>query len=211
MAVTHTLPDNVLTAYATGTLPAAFDLVVAAHLSLCDDARARLESFDALGGAVLERGAAVPVSEDCLCATLSQIDGCAQEPVALPDRDATFPAPLRQVLGDRAVPWRNIGMGARQAVVHREAGATARLLHIPAGSQVPDHGHGGMELTLVLQGAFRDEFGEYHRGDIELADEDVDHTPVVLDDGDCICLVATDGLLRFRGLLPRLAQPFIGL
>ena len=26
---------------------------------------------------------------------------------------------------------------------------------------------------------------------------------------DCICLAATDAPLRFRGVLPRLAQPFL--
>ncbi|MFY7862622.1 MAG: 3-oxoacyl-[acyl-carrier-protein] synthase III C-terminal domain-containing protein, partial [Rhodoluna sp.] len=31
-----------------------------------------------------------------------------------------------------------------------------RLLKIPAGKPVPEHSHGGRELTLVLKGAFSD-------------------------------------------------------
>ena len=68
---------------------------------------------------------------------------------------------------------------------------------------------GGMELTLVLQGAFADENDRFGRGDIEIADEEMEHTPVALTGEDCICLAATDAPLRFRGLIPRLAQPLL--
>jgi len=87
--------------------------------------------------------------------------------------------------------------------------ATARLLYIPAGCAVPDHGHRGTELTLVLQGAFEDDVDHFGPGDIEVADESLDHTPVADIGADCICLAATDAPLRFHSLLPRLAQPFL--
>ena len=50
-----------------------------------------------------------------------------------------------------------------------------RLLYITPGRAVSDHGHGGLELTLVLQGSFRDAFGV---GDVEVAAEDVQHAPI---------------------------------
>ncbi|TAG14974.1 MAG: transcriptional regulator, partial [Rhodobacterales bacterium] len=75
------------------------------------------------------------------------------------------------------------------------------------GTAVPDHGHRGVELTLVLQGAFADDNARFDRGDIEIADEELEHTPVALSGQDCICLAATDAPLRFRSMLPRLAQP----
>jgi len=77
------------------------------------------------------------------------------------------------------------------------------------GIAVPDHGHRGTELTLVLQGAFTDSTDHFGPGDIEIADEDLDHTPIADDGMDCICLAATDAPLRFRSLMPRLAQPFL--
>jgi putative transcriptional regulator len=76
---------------------------------------------------------------------------------------------------------------------------------------VPDHGHGGLELTCVLQGAFRDEDMRFARGDIEVATEEVDHTPIADISEDCICLAVTDAPLKFKGWLPRLAQPFLGI
>jgi putative transcriptional regulator len=100
-------------------------------------------------------------------------------------------------------------MGVKQAILSTSREATARLLYIPAGASVPDHGHRGTELTLVLQGAFVDEVDHFGPGDIEVANEDLNHTPVADIGADCICLAATDAPLRFRALMPRLAQPFL--
>ena len=100
-------------------------------------------------------------------------------------------------------------MGVKQAILPTGPDATARLLYIPAGVAVPDHGHRGMELTLVLQGAFADANDRFGPGDIEIADEAMEHTPVALAGVACICLAATDAPLRFRAMLPRLAQSLL--
>jgi putative transcriptional regulator len=64
-------------------------------------------------------------------------------------------------------------------------------------------------MTLVLQGAYRDETDRFGRGDIEIGDETMNHTPVAEAGEDCICLIATDARLKFEGLLPRIAQTFL--
>ncbi len=61
---------------------------------------------------------------------------------------------------------------------------------------------------MVLQGAFADEVDRFARGDVEVGTEHLTHTPIADAGEDCICLAATDAPLRFKGLLPRLAQPF---
>jgi putative transcriptional regulator len=101
-----------------------------------------------------------------------------------------------------------LGMGAKQAILKTTNDATVRLLYIPAGCEMPDHGHDGLEMTLGLQGAVLDGGERFARGDVEIADEDLEHTPVADIGEDCICLVASDAPLKFRGLLPRIAQPF---
>lgn len=53
-AITHHTPDAMLAAYAAGNLPHAFAVVVATHVSLCDECRAALEAHQSVGGAVLE-------------------------------------------------------------------------------------------------------------------------------------------------------------
>ena len=215
--IRHHISDKLLMAYSAGSLPEAFNLVVATHISLCDDCRARLAGFDTVGGAVLDqRLAPVAMSPDALSATLEKIkcaptDATHTAPAALrAPRDSVLPAPLLEYVGGSLdqVQWRNIGGGVRQAILPTSRDASARLLHIPAGTAVPDHGHRGLELTLVLHGAFVDETDRFARGDIEIADQDMEHTPVAEAGADCICLAATDAPLKFRALLPRLAQPF---
>lgn len=210
--IRHTLSDDLLMGYAAGVLSQPFDLVVATHVSLNDDARARLAGFEAVGGAVLDELDEADLAEDSLERTLSRIAGCVPEPRPMPSR-GIFPVPLQQVVGgdEGAVKWKSLGMGAKQSVLCTDGEATARLILIPAGQAMPKHSHRGMEMTLVLKGAFRDEDGIYARGDIEVADQAVDHTPIAEPGEDCICLIATDGRLKFNGILPRIAQPFLGI
>jgi putative transcriptional regulator len=215
--ITHHLTDALLLGYASANLPEAFSLVVATHVSLCDDCRARLEAFEAVGGALLEEdGIDAMLGDDALDATFARIDAgptvSARRNLPTSGRNV-FPSPLQEYVGGDLdqVRWRAVGGGVKQAVLKTSRDATVRLLSIPAGTAIPDHGHRGTELTLVLQGAFRDQDGRFGRGDIEVAGEDLDHTPVAEDGADCICLAATDAPLRFKGLIPRLAQPFIGI
>jgi putative transcriptional regulator len=211
-SINHHLTEDFLMSYAAGTLPEAFSLVVATHVSLCDECRAQVEAYEALGGAVLASGDEVAPSADSLEATLSRITSGPAAPEHRPIRvPGLFPSPLQGYVGGDlgAVKWKSVGMGVRQAILANSRDASVRLLHIPAGSAVPDHGHNGRELTLVLQGAFRDSEGRFTRGDVEVADGGLSHTPVAEAGEDCICLAATEGRLRFRDLLPRLAQPFV--
>ncbi|MEM0947850.1 MAG: ChrR family anti-sigma-E factor [Pseudomonadota bacterium] len=213
--IRHHLSDDVLMAYSAGALPEAFNLVVASHVSLSDESRARLEAFDAVGGAVLDGSDTVALHADSLDATMALIaaqDGVREAPRAAPE-DAVFPQPLRDYIdGDLdAVAWRSIGGGVRQSIIPTSSDATVRLLHIPAGTAIPDHGHSGMEMTLVLKGAFRDEFDRFARGDVEVANEHLNHTPIAEEGEDCICLAATDAPLKFSGFLPRIAQRFAGI
>jgi putative transcriptional regulator len=209
MTIHHHLSDPLLMAYSAGELPEAFSLVVATHLSMCDDCRARAGAFEAVGGSMMELCDEVELSDSCLETTIARLCSIPAPREASKSRNGILPAPLADYVGgDLAkVKWRPIGMGVRQAILPTDRNASARLLYIPAGQAVPDHGHRGMELTLVLQGAFRDESDRFGPGDVEIATEDLNHTPVAEMGADCICLAATDAPLRFNALMPRLLQP----
>ena len=197
-------------AYAAGQLPEAFNLVVATHVSLCDECRARAGSYDAVGGSLLEDAEEIALGEDALAKALARIEGLPQATRSEPLRDAgIFPAPLADYIGGdlSAVRWRKVGGGVKQAILPTGKDATARLLYIPAGTAVPDHGHRGMELTLVLQGSFSDSAGRFGTGDVETATDDTDHQPVAGPGVACVCLAATDAPLRFHAMIPRLLQP----
>lgn len=213
--INHHLTDALLMSYAAGTLDEGFSLVVATHISLCDECRARLESFEAVGGALVDECEAISVSEDALDATFALIDSQPAE-IATPVRsrpDNVFPMPLQKYVGGDLddVRWRPVGGGVMQAVLKTTGTGKVRLLSIPGGTAMPDHGHRGLELTMVLKGAFEDEDGFFSRGDVEVANEDLHHTPVAVAGEDCVCLAVTDAPLRFKGIVPRIAQPFLGI
>ncbi len=213
--IKHHLTEPLLMGYAAGTLPEAFNLVVATHMSMCDTCRAALAEYEAVGGEVMLDSDPAELAEDALAATMAMIErGVDVAPVAPKRRvESIFPGPLQDyVSGDiDSLKWRKIGGGVSQMVLETSSEATVRLLRIPGGTAVPDHGHNGTELTLVLQGAFVDETDRFGAGDVEVANEDLEHTPVAEVGMDCICLAATDAPLKFNGLVPRIAQRFIGI
>lgn len=212
--IEHHIPDEMLAAYAAGRLTPAFDMVVAAHVSMCDTCRAALEAHEMLGGTLLEDSTedpAAPVSDTLLDKMMARLD----EPVpatglaASNERFGIFPGPVARALGHKPPKWRAAGGGVRQQILFEDGKGSVRLLYIPGGMAVPDHGHRGTELTMVLQGAFHDETGSFGIGDVEVADEMLEHTPIAMQGSPCICLAATDARLRFKSFLPRLAQPFL--
>ena len=210
--IKHHLTDALLMGYSAGTLPEAFNLVVATHISMCDTCRAALAEFDAVGGEVMMQTDASDLDADSFAATMALI---ANGPTVKEPKPANnnLPQPLQDYVQSSLsdVKWRKIGGGVSQLVLETSNDATVRLLKIPAGTALPDHGHHGTELTLVLQGAFVDDTDRFAAGDVEVANEDLHHTPVAEAGADCICLAATDAPLQFKGIIPRIAQRFIGI
>jgi len=204
--ITHHAPDALLAAYAAGNLPQPFALVVAAHISLCLDCRAAYEAHLTSGGAVLEMSNAVAVSSGLKSNVLDLLDAPIKEKPVY-QRSGAYPGPVMDALKGRSPRWKSLGMGVRQSILSEGSDGSARLLFIPPGRAVPDHSHNGLELTLVLQGSFSDDTGRFGVGDLEVADQAVEHTPVADAGAPCICLAATDAPLRFNSLIPRLLQP----
>ena len=220
--IKHHLNDRILIAYSAGQLSEAFNLVVATHISLCDECRAALGSYDSIGGVLLENailetddteaGGRDQASLPDLQATMALIKSTVNTPNVAPQmRSDDTPAPLAAYIGDTLdnIKWKPVSMGVKQSILKTSSEATARMLFIPAGVAVPNHGHNGTELTLVLRGAYADEADRFQHGDVEIADEDMQHTPIADVNEDCICLAVTDAPLKFSGLLPRLMQPLL--
>jgi len=205
-AITHHISDHLLDAHVTGNLPHAFSVVIAAHLSLCDTCRARAEAAEMLGGALLDRVAPTSMSPGAKERLLAALED-APPPTTPIARSGIFPAPVMQALDGQPPKWRMLGGGIRQQILSADREGSLRLLYIPAGRAVPEHSHGGLELTLVLQGSFSDSEGRFGVGDVETAGDEVDHQPIAGMEGPCICLAATDAPLRFRAMIPRLLQP----
>lgn len=221
MSVRHHVSDGLLAAYATGELAEGWSLAVATHLALCPECRVRLARFEAAAGELMEEATPDAVGLDQSWEAIrGRLSGAevrafpAKTFAEGPARSAMLPEPLRSYLGSDVdgLKWKALGRGASHIIINTEDGETSvRLLRIPAGRPVPEHSHGGRELTLVLAGCFTDGNQHFARGDLEETDETVEHQPIAGEGEDCICLAVTDAPLRFKSRLLRLVQPILGI
>ena len=221
MTIARHPSEELMLAHATGGLDAATALAIETHLALCPACRAEAATMDAVGGALLGDIAPVAMSEGALDALFARIDAePLRRPKATPPELAVLPAPLRPVAAEalKTGRWRTLSPGIRalDLPVGAPAGAPAgessegsvQLLRLKPGSGVPRHTHEGHELTLVLQGAFRDEAGRYGIGDFILCGPDDTHRPVAEAGPVCLALAVTDAPLRLSGVLGLVQRAF---
>ena len=206
MTIAHHPSDPTLAAFAAGTLDEGRGLVVSTHLAGCPACRKAVRSFEGVYGVALEDGERAPMAADALQRALGAIaaDDAPAEARSGDDRSA-WPAPLSSYpLG----AWRWIGPGVHWRPVGVPAVEETRVFMLKAapGTRIPHHEHGGIEWTCVLQGAFRHRLGHYGAGDFDEADDTVDHQPIVEDGVECVCLVALQGQIRFKGWIGRVMQ-----
>jgi len=219
MSINHHPDDEFLVAYAAGDLAEAWSLLVATHIALCPACRSRVDDAEAMGGILLSDESPSELSAGAFNGALQRAmtmdDVSAPSPAGLPGGAVpVLPQPLRGYVGGDigGLRWRPLGRNAKHIpLVSGHDGTIARLLSIPAGKPVPEHGHNGMELTMVLSGNFTANDMKYARGDVETADAEIEHQPVAAPGVDCICLAVTDAPLRFRGVFARMMQPLIGI
>lgn len=223
---THHPGDTLLIDYAGGALGEGVSLAVATHLALCPACRLTVAEMEAIGGALLEEIEPDELDPGCLESVLARLDDrpplprCAPRPAPrrtpLPASRCTapplLPEPLRRYVGPDlgALRWTPMIPGMACADIATLGTARVRLARLKGGVAIPQHTHCGLELTLVLDGGFSDELGQFQRGDLSVADESLDHRPVSDPEG-CLCLWVTDGALRLTGPIGRLLNPFVRL
>lgn len=215
--IDHHLDPATLLAFSAGTLGEALSSVASAHLEMCPHCRSELADLDLLGSLMLDGLDGAPLAKQ---------PRLPAEIIPFGGRDARHAEAGTSVAGDAPtafagrigvdlsnLPWRWIAPGIWHHRVQLSSGAEGdlRLLKISAGMRMPEHGHGGTELTLVLDGAYRDEFGCYRRGDIQDIDVEVEHRPVADPDTGCICVIASERPARYKSLFNRLLQPLTGI
>ncbi len=224
MNITHHISDELLFDYANGALEEGWSIAVATHLALCPACRKRLSAMEAAGGMMLEaieiEPASGPTEDFSWEAMRARLDSAASAssviaPAKRPSgKNVSLPEPLRSYIGGDvdAVKWKPLGLGAyHYPIKTSDQDISVRLLRIPAGKPVPEHTHGGRELTLVLKGSFSDISGRFGPGDFEETDETVDHQPIADPGEDCICLAVTDAPLKFKSRIVRMIQPLLGI
>lgn len=213
--ILHHPDDATLMSYSAGSLGEALSAVVATHIAMCPHCSAEVRRMDRVGAAIFDALAPAALSKSEPRSSAASRASAGSASAASDDgRQGDVPLPLRRLVGpelDR-VPWRRIGFGVWHYPLPLSDGAKGdlRLLKVSPGQAMPEHGHGGAELTLLLRGSYRDEVGTFRRGDVADLDDEIEHRPVADVDEGCICLIASEEKARFRGLVARLFQPLTG-
>ena len=108
--------------------------------------------------------------------------------------------PLINLVGPlHDIKWKQIYKGFKEFDPKVDDKDELKLIKMEPGASVPLHSHGGKEYILVLEGSFSDEYGEYTKGDIQINDQKVMHTPVACENNGCICLAITEKDVIFFG------------
>ena len=209
----HSL-DELLAQYAAGGLGHGMAVLMASYVTLSGQARQNLETLEHLNGVLLDEAEPVAVSSSMLSSLEAQLDAPQAAPTPSPALGAyneDLPSPLRAFLEAPIEhgKWRFAYPGVRQMeLAIGDRGEKVKLLKIKPGKAAPRHTHNGMEATLVLRGAFSDGNRLYERGDVAIADHDVNHRPRAQGEEECICLAVTDGALRFADTIAHVARDF---
>jgi putative transcriptional regulator len=214
MTILRHLSDETLLRLAAGTLDPGLALVARAHLAVCPECRAALAAYEEIAGACLDAIEPEPCPADALSRALAALEGESAPPPSARLAAVLAPSVLDGIVLPAALSglaieprrWIAPGVYARRVAVPGAGAARVALLELAPGVAIPEHGHEGMEMTLVLRGAYSDALGRCAAGDVTEADEEVSHGPRVEADAACVCLVAFDGRARPKNLFARLYQ-----
>lgn len=211
MTPRHHPSEDRLLDHAVGALSAGPDLVIAAHVAVCETCRSQVRSSEVVGGALLEALPPERLADEALAHALARIERPAKPaPLrpgpARPDWIA-FSSPALESAW-RARRWAAPGVWV--STIERGPGeARSYLLRVGAGMSVPRHRHRGAEMVCVLKGAYDDRGALHGPGDFAENDDAVDHRPTVTREGECVCLICADAPLVPLDWVGWLFQPLV--
>ena len=220
MRTEHHISKSTLHDYAAGTLCEALCVVAASHLAWCRECRKVVETAAKLHRRPQD-ASKEPLPGEPARHTQTALKAMDRQPATteLADGETSdfgLPLPLALRLDGRSledIAWRKVFPGVAACSLELTSGAAGqlRLVRIAPGKALPEHGHGGGELSLVLRGAYRDQLGRFTIGDIAELDGTAVHRPVAEDAGPCICLVAGETPVHYRSWLGRIWQRLTGV
>lgn len=230
--------DLLIAHYTAGCLPEPAHVLVGSHLEMQPQSGRLAGQLDALAGAALEATRPSELSNsgerlnaifrsrhpDNETAPASEFHGSSQHGSSLASRlgyedngdlddEQTLPNFLRGYAGRRLadVPWKTKLPGLKHHVIEKNSGMEASLLWARPGRALPHHHHRGLELTLVLKGAFHDHRGAFEQGAVSVADETIVHRPVADKASSCLCFSVLLAPISLSGSTVRIVADILGL
>lgn len=221
--ISHHPKFELIKAFVNGDLPASLSAGIAIHADMCPVCQQTiaqfteqvaensfeeeyLDRFIVDDNEALEAVAAIDFDH-----MIEDIVASSDIAIALPkvertinfnDKTYNIPSALHSMeLGKQA----HIGKLTRARLQLNENEIHTSLLHIQPGGGVPEHTHKGFELTVLLEGSFHDESGEYVKGDFIMLDSSHQHHPISTN--GCLCYTVANDALHFTQGINKLLNP----
>lgn len=189
--------------------------VVASHLAVCPACAVQVSKLERIGEALFDRIEPVRLDRAAPVAAARALEAGDARSAGSHTAPGEIPWPLISIIGSEldAIAWKRLGPGLWHypLKLSKDARGDLRLIKVAPGCKLPEHGHGGEEMTLILRGSYTDVTGHYSVGDVADLDPDIEHAPLTGAGEGCICLIASEKPARFKGLFARIMQPLAGL
>ena len=211
--------SELLNQFVQGELAAGKSIVVSAHMELCESCSAKAKELQALAVSSWVDPSSAMQSDQTSEAdyvnmvagivTSSQIKSAPIEDLVEVDIDVLdHSIKLPKVLAKavlQGLKWKKVAGGISEAQLFIDNETQCEFIYMAPGGKVPVHTHQGSESTLVLDGSFEDELGEYKTSDFIIRDAQHNHQPRSKE--GCLCFSVLDSPLQFTEGLARLMNP----
>ena len=179
--------------FAMGSLGPSKSIFASTYLFLNSKASSISNTFEQLLGDDLFS------NNDAKISNLTYND-CLSKPNHQKKEDSNIVSPISKLAGPLSdINWKQVYKGFSEFILNIKDDDELKLIKMEPGASVPLHSHGGKEYILVLSGSFSDEYGNYSKGDIQINDQKIMHTPVACENNGCICLAITERDVIFFG------------
>ena len=187
------LKNELIFQYASGTVSVSKSLMAATYLFLNSRESLLYNEYKNYCGEEFENISQVKPSK------LTFQDCINQKPKNMNSLKSTI-NPINNLIGNlNNLKWKKIFGGFYEFSFKVSNKENVKLIKMLPGAKVPLHSHNGREYILVLEGNFCDEYGSYSKGDLQVNDSNIKHTPIASESNGCICLTITEEDLVFYG------------
>jgi putative transcriptional regulator len=230
--INHHPDDNFLAEYSSGSLAWALSISVRSHLELCSRCQQKVANLNKVGGALLSMSKPESCAAKGLDQALQRIQEFAEpngvdtgtsvvktktqgsELISVYRQDPLLnrlPKIVQKLLPvSGKLKWQRVSSALKTArLVTGQDQYEVAFQCINRGGRVVEHGHRGLEVTLVLKGSFSDEKGVYSEGDFLVRNAGEVHRPTATQNQDCLCLSVLAAPVQVTGFLGALINPFL--
>lgn len=210
---------ELLNQFVQGELVTGKSVIVAAHMELCEACSAKAKELQTLAvsywvdpDSELQSDQFIEADHATMVASIvkspqtktEQIEELVEVDIDVLNHSIKLP----KVLGKAALQglkWKKVAGGISEAQLFLDNETLCEFIYMAPGCEVPVHTHQGTESTLVLDGSFEDELGEYKTSDFIIRDAQHNHQPRSKE--GCLCFAVLDSPLKFTEGLSRLMNP----